>query len=291
MQRVLALALASAMSITLSAVEIVAHRGASFDAPENTLSAMKLAWAQKADAIETDLHLSKDGKIVIHHDFDTKRVGGVTNRIATQTWAELQKLDVGGWKDPKFAGEKVPTFESFLATVEKGKRIFIEIKVGPEILPELARVIAASGKAPEQMPIIVFSFETAVAAKKKFPKHEVSWLHSWAKDKNTGEFPKIADLIAKAKAGGLDGLDLNQGFPVDKGFVKQVKAAGLKLYVWTIDDPTTAKRWADAGVDGITTNRPQWLREQLAPSQVVEVSGDAFGNKNGPVKTGPSVWK
>ena len=264
MRRVLALALASAMSITLSAVEIIAHRGASFDAPENTLSSMKLAWAQKADGIETDLHLSKDGKIVISHDFDFKRVGGSTNKIVTQTWDEVKGTDVGAWKDATYAGEKVPTFDSLLATLEKGKRIFIEIKVGPEILPEMALVIAASGKAPEQMPIIVFSFETAVAAKKKFPKHEVSWLHSWAKDKNTGEFPAIAELIAKAKAGGLDGLDLHQGFPVDKEFVKQVKDAALKLYVWTVDDPAMAKKWADAGVDGITTNRPQWLREQLA---------------------------
>lgn len=258
--------LLAAMSLTFaaSAVEIVAHRGASFDAPENTLSAMKLAWSQKADAIETDLHLSKDGKIVVIHDFDFKRVGGSTNKIVTMTWDQMKGTDVGGWKDPKFAGEKVPILESLLATVGKGKRIFIEIKVGPEILPELARVIAASGKMPGQMPIICFGYETSVAAKKQFPKHHVYWLHGWAKDKTTGEFPKIGDLIAKAKAGGLDGLDLHQGFPVDKEFVKQVKDAGLQLHVWTVDDPAMAKRWADAGVDGITTNRPQWLREQIA---------------------------
>lgn len=258
--------LLAAMSLTFaaSAVEIVAHRGASHDAPENTLSSMKLAWMQKADGIETDLHLSKDGKIVISHDFDFKRVGGLTNKIAALTWDELKGTDVGGWKDPKYAGEKVPTFDSFLATLEKGKRIFIEIKVGPEIFPEMARLIAASGKTPEQMPIICFGYETSVAAKRQFPKHDVYWLYSWAKDKKTGEFPKIGDLIAKAKAGGLDGLDLHQGFPVDKAFVMQVKDAGLKLFVWTVDDPAMAKKWADAGVDGITTNRPQWLREQLA---------------------------
>ncbi len=264
MQRLTQLLAAMSMTFAASAVEIVAHRGASFDAPENTLSSMKLAWVQKADGIETDLHLSKDGKIVISHDFDFKRVGGSTNKIATQTWDEVKGTDVGAWKDAKYAGEKLPTFDSFLATLEKGKRIFIEIKVGPEILPEMARVIGGSGKAPEQMPIICFGYETSVAAKKQFPKHEVYWLSSWAKDKKTGEYPKIDDLIAKAKAGGLDGLDLHQGFPVDKQFVKQVKDAGLKLYVWTVDDPAIAKKWADAGVDGITTNRPQWLREKLA---------------------------
>jgi glycerophosphoryl diester phosphodiesterase len=264
MQRLVLWAFAAAMTASISAVEIIAHRGASFDVPENTLASMKLAWEQKADAIETDLHLSKDGKIVISHDFDTARIGGTTNKIVTQTWAELQQVDAGAWKNPKFAGEKLPTFGSFLATLEKGKRIFIEIKVGPEILPEMEHVIASSGKEPWQMPIIAFGFETAVAAKKRFPRHEVSWLHSWAKDKKTGEFPKIADLIAKAKSAGLDGLDLHQGFPVSPDFVRQVKSAGLKLYVWTVDDPAMAKKWADAGVDGITTNRPKWLREQLA---------------------------
>lgn len=264
MQRLTHLLAAMSLTFAASAVEIVAHRGASFDAPENTLAAMKLAWEQKSDGIETDLHLSADGKIVVLHDFDTKRIGGTTNKVATQKLGELKSVDAGSWKNPKYAGEPIPSLDSILATVEKGKRIFIEIKVGPEILPELGRVMAASGKTPEQMPIICFGYETSVAAKKQFPKHDVYWLHSWAKDKATGEFPKIADLIAKAKAGGIDGLDLHQGFPVDKAFVKQVKDAGLKLYVWTVDDPAMAKKWADAGVDGITTNRPQFLREQLA---------------------------
>ncbi len=263
MKRLVASAFA-VVALSTSAVEIIAHRGASFDAPENTLAAMKLAWEQKADAIETDLHLSKDGRIVVIHDFDTARIGGSTNRVASRPWAELQKVDAGAWKDARFAGEKLPSFEALLATVEKGRRIFIEIKVGPEILPEMERVIAASGKEPAQMPIIAFGFETAAAAKKRFPKHEVSWLHSWARDKKTGEFPKVSDLITRAKAAGLDGLDLQHGFPVSPDFVQQVKAAGLKLYVWTVDDAASARKWADAGVDGITTNRPKWLREQLA---------------------------
>lgn len=86
-------------------VEFVAHRGASFDAPENTLIAMKQAWEQGADAIELDLWLSKDGRVVVCHDADTGRTGGVKRKIADQTWAELQQLDVGAWKGPQFKGE------------------------------------------------------------------------------------------------------------------------------------------------------------------------------------------
>lgn len=245
------------------AVEIVGHRGASFDAPENTLTSMKLAWIQKADAIETDIHLSKDGKIVVMHDYDTKRTGGCDGKIVDQTWDQLQKLDLGKWKGEQFAGEKFPTLDSFLEIIPNGKRIFIEIKVGPEILPPLETTLKASGKKPAQLSIITFKFETVKAAKARFPKHQVYWLAGWGKDKKTGQFPDITELIEKAKAARLDGLDLNYEFPIDKAFVKKVHKAGLKLYTWTVDDAAIAKQEVEAGVDGITTNRPEWLRAEL----------------------------
>ena len=245
------------------AVEIVGHRGASFDAPENTLRSMKLAWKQKADAIETDIHLSKDGKIVVLHDFDTKRLAGVDKKIVDQTWEELQQLDIGKWKGETFAHEKIPTLDSFLETIPKGKRIFIEIKVGTEILPELEKTLANSGKKSEQLAIITFKYDVAEAAKARFPKHHVYWLADWKKDKKTGQFPDLDEMIEKAKKAKLDGLDLNFNFPIDREFAKKVHGAGLKLYTWTVDDPAVAKAEVDAGVDGITTNRPEWLREEL----------------------------
>ncbi|MDQ6631081.1 MAG: glycerophosphodiester phosphodiesterase [Verrucomicrobiota bacterium] len=250
---------------SLFGVEIIGHRGASFDAPENSLTSMKLAWKQNADAIETDIHLSKDDKIVVMHDFDTKRISGVDKNIIDQTWEELQKLDVGKWKGEPFAGEKIPTLDSFFTTIPDGKSIFTEIKI-PEtkILSELDKAMTASGKKPEQLRIITFHYEMAKAAKEKFPAHPVYWLADWKKDKQTGEYPKLDDLIQKAKAANLDGLDLNFHFPIDKTFVTKIHQAGLKLYSWTVDDPETARHEIEAGVDGITTNRPQFLREQLS---------------------------
>ncbi len=265
--RVLSLAscslLFSLMTLPTFAVEIVAHRGASFDAPENSLSSMKLAWKQKTDAIETDIHLSKDGKIVVMHDFDTKRIGGVDKKIVDQTWDDLSQLEIGEWKSAKYRGENIPTLESILKTVGKGKRVFIEIKVGTEILPELGRVMKASGKKPTQLPIITFKYDVAKAAKAMFPEHEVYHLSSYSKDKKTGELPDIDQLIQQAKAANLDGLDLNFNFPIDKAFVQKVHAAGLKLYTWTVDEPVVAKAEVEAGVDGITTNRPEFLRKAL----------------------------
>ena len=90
------------------AVEIVAHRGASYDAPENTMAATKLAWQQKADAVETDIYLGKDGRIIVFHDRTAKRTGGRDIAIGELTLAEARKLDAGSWKDPKYAGEPVP---------------------------------------------------------------------------------------------------------------------------------------------------------------------------------------
>jgi glycerophosphoryl diester phosphodiesterase len=246
------------------AVEIVAHRGASHDAPENTLAAMKLAWEQKTDAIELDLWLSKDGRIVILHDANTKRFGGNTNHVAQQSWAELQRVDVGAWKDPRFKGERIPTLASILATIPAGKRAVLEIKCGPEILPELGRVIAKSGRKPSELAIIAFDYETLRQSKKEFPQLEHYFLHDYKKDKQTGELPILPALIQRAKAAGFDGLDLHFNWPIDKAFVGEVKGAGLKLIAWTVNDVEVARRLSEAGVDGITTDRPAWLREALA---------------------------
>ncbi len=85
----------------------------------------------------------------------------------------------------------------------------------------------------------------------------------YGKDKKTGQYPDLETLIQKAKAARFDGLDLNDQFPINAEFVAKVKEAGLQLHVWTVDDPAVARRLAAAGVNGITTNRPGWLREQL----------------------------
>ena len=74
---------------------------------------------------------------------------------------------------------------------------------------------------------------------------------------------ELSELIAKSKKAGLDGLDLSHDWPMDSAFVKQVRDAGLKLYSWTVDDFETAKLHRDLGLDGITTNRPGWIKNQL----------------------------
>jgi glycerophosphoryl diester phosphodiesterase len=244
------------------AVEIIGHRGAAYDAPENTMASFKMAWAQNADAIETDMWLSKDGRIVIMHDGDTKRMGGTTNKLATQTWDELQGVDVGAWKGARFKGERIPTLESILESIPPGKRAVLEIKCGPEIVPELERVIRASKRKPAEIAIISFKFDALKESKARLPRIPHYFLSDY-KTNSSGAPPKLAPLIAQAKAANFDGLDLQFKWPIDKPFADEVHRAGLKLVVWTVNDPVVAKRLVEAGVDGITTDRPGWLREAL----------------------------
>lgn len=241
-------------------VEIVAHRGASHDAPENTVAVFKLAWQQKADAAELDIHLTKDGKIVVIHDATTKRTTGVDWKVAERTLAELRTLDAGMWKDAKFAGEKLPTLDEMLATVPDGKKVYVEVKCGPEVAPELVRTLEASGLKPDRTPVISFNANVIAAVKKAKPALPAYWLVSLKNRKD--EKRTAEELIAKAREIRADGLDLSASDAIDAEFAEKIRTAKLRLDVWTVDDPATARRLAPL-VAGITTNRPAWLREQL----------------------------
>lgn len=226
--------------LLLAAQEIIAHRGASADAPENSLEAFRLGWVQ-ADANELDVHLSRDGRLVVIHDASTKRTHKVDKPVVEQSAAELKALGVPGLEE--------------VLDVPAGKRLFIEIKCGAEAVPELARLL--KDRPAERYAIIAFNAATLAKMKKERPEIPAYWLAGYKAE------TKIEDLVAKAKAVGFDGLDLNKDFPIDAAFVKTVKDAGLKLYTWTVNDADVARRQKAAGVDGITSDRPGKLRESL----------------------------
>jgi len=244
-------------------VEIIAHRGASYDAPENSLSAMKLAWEQNADAIELDLWLTSDRKIAVFHDATTKRYDGQNHKVSELSLEDLRKLDIGKIKGGTYAGEKMPSLEDILATVPEKKRAVIEIKCGPEILPEFVRVIRASKTPPQQLSVISFNYDTIKESRKLLPELEHYFLMGYKKDPVTGKMPELEAVIEQAKQAQLTGLDLQFSWPFTPEFVGSIRKAGLKLIVWTIDDADVARKMVELGVDGITTNRPAWLRENL----------------------------
>src|SRR5690606_30177088 len=155
---------------------IVAHRGASHDAPENTMAAFNLAWEQGADGVEGDFYLTSDGKIVCTHDRDTKRVAGKKLVVEESTLEELQALDVGSWKDPKFKDERMPTLADVLASVPAGKKLFIECKSGAKIVEPMIRECKASKVPLENMVVISFNKDVIAACHEQWPELKTHWL-------------------------------------------------------------------------------------------------------------------
>jgi len=241
-------------------VEIIGHRGASYLAPENTMASVMLGWEKGAD-VEVDVYLTKDNKIVVIHDETTERTAGIDVNVAETTSDELRKLDVGSFKSEEYAGEKIPFLADIVESIPPRQKLFVEIKCGQEILPHLRELLTASSKM-SRIVIIGFDLET-VTMSKEMIDIPTYWLKGTEKIKDTEQWiPHDPQLVQTAKEKGLDGLDVHYA-GVTKEFTDAVKASGLKLYVWTVDDPEEAARLVKLGVDGITTNRPAWLREQL----------------------------
>ena len=237
---------------------IVAHRGASRDAPGNTIPAFQLAWEQGADAIEADFHLSKDGEIVCFHDADTERVAGTQLVVRQSTLAELKQLDVGATHGVAFNGTRIPTIAEVFATIPQGKKIFIEVKCGAEIIPTLLNEIDQSGLTQEQIVVISFNKQVIQQLKIKAPQYKASWLCSFNKQE-TGEItPSLATVLKTLRQIQADGLSSNTAVPAS--VIEAVSQQGYEWHVWTINDLNTASRMQALGVLSITTDVPGSMR-------------------------------
>jgi len=244
--------------------EIIAHRGASHDAPENTLAAFRLAWESGADGIEGDFRLTGDGEIVCMHDAETGRTGRTNIPVAGSTLASLRELDVGVWKGEQWRGERIPTLREVIDTIAPGKKLFIELKSGPEILLPLAAVLSESGLPPEQAVLFAFSEEVVTQARLLLPRFKALWITDYhRKFSVSGWAPTIEEVLQTLERTGAAGLASKAHRIVDAAFVRALRAAGMELHVWAIDAPRTAARFLALGVDSIITNRPGWLRERL----------------------------
>jgi glycerophosphoryl diester phosphodiesterase len=233
---------------------IIAHRGASHDAPENTLAAVNLAWEKGADAVEVDVHLSRDNRIMVIHDADTKRTTGVRMVVRESLSETLRTLDASfGMAD--YRGERIPYLEEVIETVPEDKWLFIEVKTDTVILPYLSKLLEGHPKQ-SRLVVISFDFDVCTRMKRQIPDIPVYWLH------NTLSGSYRSKWIEEAGAGGLDGLNFRYK-GISRDYMEAVHRAGLKMFAWTVDEPDEAARLTRSGIDGITTNRPGWLREQL----------------------------
>ena len=258
-------ALLSPCSITAHAQLIVAHRGASHEAPENTIAAFQLAWEKQADAIEGDFYVTKDNQIACIHDKTTRRVAPKhpERTVATTTLDDLRQLDVGSWKHPRYSAERIPTLQEVLATVPDGKQIFVEIKCGTEILPLLQPQLDASGLQPDQIVIICFNQKVISECRRTMPKYRANWLTGYKEEQSKWK-PEQSEVLKTLKKSGATGLGTNANLNVvDRVFVNAVRDAGRECHVWTVNDAESAKRFAELGVHSITTDSPGFIRNAL----------------------------
>lgn len=250
----------SAAPVKALATEIIGHRGASEDAPENTVASFKLGYAQGADGCELDFRSTKDHRLIVIHDGTTKRVAGVDKSVSEQTFDELRALEVGQWGKWKGKGfaEKLPTLDEALATIPEGRKLYLHCYCSEKDIKQVRDAVIRSGKKPEQVVFIAFDLGPCKEFKKMLPQCKAYWLHSCG-----SKPPSLDELIQKAKVAGVDGINLDYHFPIDKAFVEKVHHAGLEMHVWTVDDASEAVKLIHAGVDSITTDRPGWLRSQV----------------------------
>ncbi len=242
----------------------IAHRGASEEAPENTLPAFQLAWQQGVDGIEGDFHLTRDGIIVCIHDPTTQRTAGKNLLVAETTLAELQQLDVGAWKGERWQGARIPTIDEVLATVPEGKRIFIEIKGGQAILPPLKVALAESGLAPEQIAIISLEAAVIAEAKRQLPHIKALWVTNFTTDEKRGTLsPSVEEIVATLKYIGGDGVDCCSHPAIDQPFIQTLRKAHKEIHIWTVNEVRTAKQYQKLGVDSVTSNLAGWLKQRL----------------------------
>ena len=258
------------LTATCQAQIICSHRGASHDAPENTIAAFKLAFEKGTDAIEGDFYLSKDGRIMCFHDGKLKRTAGQPGRICDYTCAELKKFDAGSWKAAKYKGEQIPTIEEVIDVIPPGKKFYIELKIGPEIVAPLAKVLEAKKDQlqPEQIVIICFNKATCAECKKQLPNLKCHWLVGAKVEKNPKPgAPKIVptpeSIVKTVKQLGVDGVGLGVNTTRFGQITKGLQEAGVEFHLWTVDKPELAKYFLQYKPFGITTNRPKFMRDNL----------------------------
>ena len=237
-------------------IQILAHRGASAYAPENTMSAFTLAIEQQADWLEMDVQQTKDGQLVVFHDLRMERTSNGKGALRELTLAEVRELDAGSWFGAAFAGEKIPTFEEVVMLASHHNiRIFPEIK-DPRFYPGIEeRVAATISAAGYEDRTIVQSFDMASLERLRQanPHLKLAALYT-ATSPLRGDPPPGVTVIGPPW----------ELLSSETGLVRDIHASGRQVVVWSVDNAATARALADARVDGIITNRPDVVRAALA---------------------------
>ena len=242
----------------------IAHRGESFDAPENTLESINLAWERNDDAVEVDIRMTGDNKIAVFHDSNTLRMSGTYFKVASQSLNSLKKLDVGIYKDKKYAGARIPSLSEVLDIIPENKIIFIEIKGKYNIIEQLKLNIQKSKLKPDQVKIMGFNFTTLKKARIVFNNYETFWLRKFGVESTPFFNLNNNKIIEAALKNKFNGINIRYSKYLNKYLVKKIHENGLKIFVWTVNSIEASENLIKLGVDGITSDKPFWLKKQLS---------------------------
>jgi glycerophosphoryl diester phosphodiesterase len=246
----------------------VAHRGGAGLAPENTLAAFRAGLEYGADALELDVHLSRDGELVVIHDPIVARTTNAAGEVGALTFAELRLLDASArYFGPPVGRQLIPTLQEVVELAKGRASLQIEIKVRadgsryPGIEAKVVETLRRSGMVDEAV-VLSFDFPTLAAVKQIEPRLRTCALISRAYLEKIGKRGPAA-VAAEMTALGATFVGVEKSW-LSEPLYKELRARGLGVGAWTVDDPEAMRKFALMGVDFITSNRPDLLREALA---------------------------
>lgn len=244
---------------------VIAHRGASGTAPENTIAAFKLGVERGADQIELDIHLSKDGEVIVIHDAEVDRTTNGTGKVADLTLTELKKLDAGSWKDTQYANEPVPTLDEALKAINGKAKVLIEFKSGDEIYSGMEQKVVDIVRQNNAEDWVVYqSFHPDVI--NELNRLEVKSPIYLLIVGRLPLFPVYYDDKVrfgnpfKRWKGKVKGINPNQRFAT-KRYIKHAHKHGFEVFVWTVNEDEDIIKITERGADGIITNYPEKLTQ------------------------------
>lgn len=232
-------------------VDVIAHRGAAGARPENTMSAIEKAIEDGADWIEIDVQETADGEVVVIHDSDFMKIGGDPLKIWDATMEDITRIDVGSWFDPAYSDQRVPRLSEVLEAARGKAGVLIELKYyghDEALEKRVAEVVESFGDGTE-----VKAMSLKYGAVQKMKDIRPDWKVGLLSSASVGQISELnADFVAVNAA------------VASASLVREMRAAGKKLYVWTVNDSLQMSRMISLGVDGLITDEPELARDVVS---------------------------
>ncbi|MBI4546425.1 MAG: glycerophosphodiester phosphodiesterase [Ignavibacteriae bacterium] len=255
---------ALSLSSTRPVVNIIAHRGASAHAPENTLASFKKAVELGADILELDVHQTRDSQLVVIHDNDVDRTTNGNGKIKDLTYAQLQQLDAGSWFSSQFKGEKIPLLKEVIELSPDSLTLLVELKEGSGYYPNIEeRLVNLLRQQNVTHRVILKSFEDAILNRFR---------------ELAPEIPRLKIVVAELsffnlviERGIQSGTILDDSvhylqvhwLGATKHFIDKAHRLGYKVFAWDVNDADRMKELINKGIDGIETDYPDVLKTVL----------------------------